>query len=300
MMGLEYFSFRDLWSPAFMIFMMAIVVLYTFVIGPWRHHFANSSPVSVSRQLVFFLAIVLLYLTQGGPLSLLGHLMFTFHMTNMALAYVLVPPMLIYGIPDWLWRSAFGARIWRPAIFRYIMHPIVSLLAFILLFSLYHIPSNHDWIMTHFTVHRIYFALLFVTSMAMWWHVYCPIPEWRRISHLLTLGYIFMGGLLLTPACVMIIFAGKPLFGVYNDPQVWAQAMGYCVSGNPAELLEKFDGPTFFNMLSVIDDQQLGGIIMKLLQEGVNIAALYSVFMQWYRRDRSREKDNVLEPVGAE
>jgi len=283
-----------------MIFMMAIVVLYTFVIGPWRHHFANSRPVPVSRQLVFFLAIVLLYLTQGGPLSLLGHLMFTFHMTNMAIAYVLVPPMLIYGIPDWIWRSAFGARIWRPGIFRYIMHPIVSLLAFILLFSLYHIPSNHDWIMTHFTVHRIYYALMFLTSLAMWWHVYCPIPEWRRMSHLLTLGYIFMSGLLLTPACVMIIFASKALFGVYNDPQVWAQAMGYCVSGNPAELLAKFNGPAFFNMLSTIDDQQLGGIIMKLLQEAVNIAALYSVFMQWYRRDRSREKDNVLEPVTAE
>jgi len=36
---------------------------------------------------------------------------------------------------------------------------------------------------------------------------------------------------------------------------------------------------------------------MKLLQEAVNIAALYSVFMQWYRRDRSRESDNVLEPT---
>ncbi|WP_372633010.1 cytochrome c oxidase assembly factor CtaG [Cohnella sp.] len=297
MMGLEYFSFGDLWSPAFMIFMMVIVVLYTFVVGPWRHHFAGSAPVSASRQLTFALAIALLYLTQGGPLSLLGHLMFTFHMTNMALAYMLVPPMLIYGIPDWLWRAAFGGDFWKKKIFRVLMNPIIGLLAFVMLFSLYHMPSNHDWIMTHFTIHRIYYALLFLSAMAMWWHVYCPIPEWRRMSHMLTLGYIFMSGLLLTPACVMIIFAGKPLFGVYNDPEVWAKAMGYCVSGDPAQLLSQFEGPKFFNMMSATDDQQLGGIVMKLLQEGINVAALYTVFMQWYRRDRSRDKDSVLEPA---
>ncbi|WP_239616110.1 cytochrome c oxidase assembly factor CtaG [Cohnella mopanensis] len=297
MWGLEYFSFRDLWSPLFMIFMMAIIVLYTFVIGPWRHRFAGSAPVSVSRQLAFWLSIVLLYLTQGGPLSLMGHLMFTFHMTNMAIAYILVPPMLIYGIPDWAWRRLFRANFWRGKVFRILMNPIICLGLFTLLFSFYHMPDNHDWIMTHYTVHRLYYALLLISSIMMWWHVYCPVPEWRRMSHMLTLGYIFMGGLLLTPACAMIIFASSPLFAVYNDPQVWVKAMGYCMSGDPSELLTKFEGPMFFNMMSGKDDQQLGGIVMKLLQEFVNAAALYTVFMQWYRRERAQEEDQTPTPI---
>ncbi len=299
MWGLEYFSFRDLWSPLFMIFMMAVIVLYTFIVGPWRHRFAGNRSVSILRQLSFILAIVLLYMTHGGPLSLLGHLIFTFHMTNMALAYVLVPPLLIYGIPDWLWRRMFQAKFWRLPVFRIIMNPIISLGLFTLLFSFYHMPHNHDWIMTHFTVHRIYYTALFLSSIMMWWHIYCPIPEWRRMSHMLTLGYIFMSGLLLTPACAMIIFANGPLFGVYNDPQVWVKAMGYCVSGDPAELLSKFEGPAFFNMMSAKDDQQLGGIVMKLLQEFVNSAALYAVFMQWYRTERARDDDNIPDPVAA-
>ncbi|RKP50130.1 cytochrome c oxidase assembly factor CtaG [Cohnella endophytica] len=299
MWGLEYFSFRDLWSPMFLVFMMAIVVLYTFVIGPWRHRFAGNEPVSVSRQLAFVFSIAVLYLTQGGPLNLLGHLMFTFHMTNMALSYILVPPLLIYGIPDWLWRKAFSANFWRLGVFRLIMNPIISLGAFTLLFSFYHMPDNHDWIMTHLAMHRFYYILLFVSAMMMWWHVYCPIPEWKRMSNLLTLGYVFMSGLLLTPACAMIIFASEPLFAVYNDPQVWVKAMGYCVSGDPAALLSKFHGPSFFNLMSGKDDQQLGGIVMKLLQEFVNAAALYAVFMQWYRRERAKEDDNVTDPIAA-
>ncbi|QMV43000.1 cytochrome c oxidase assembly factor CtaG [Cohnella cholangitidis] len=297
MWGLEYFSFRDLWSPLFMIFMMAIIVLYTFVIGPWRHRFAGSAPVSVSRQLAFLLAIVLLYLTQGGPLSLMGHLMFTFHMTNMALAYILVPPLLIYGIPDWLWRRIFQARFWRWRVFYILMNPVISMGLFTLLFSFYHMPDNHDWIMTHYTVHRIYYALLFLSATMMWWHVYCPIPEWRRMSHMLTLLYIFMSGLLLTPACAMIIFASGPLFGVYNDPQVWVKAMGYCMTGDPAEVLSQVGGPAFFNMMSGKDDQQLGGIVMKLLQEFVNAAALYTVFMQWYRKEREQDDEQPAAPA---
>lgn len=297
MMGLEYFSFSDLWSPKFMVFMMAVIVLYTFIIGPWRHRFVGSAPVSIPRQLSFVIAIVLLYLTQGGPLSLLGHLMFTFHMTNMALAYILVPPLLIYGIPAWLWRGMFRASFWRLGVFRIIMNPIISMFLFIMLFSFYHMPSNHDWIMTHYTVHTIYYALLFISSMMLSWHIFCPVPEWRRMSNLLSLGYIFLSSLLLTPACVMIIFANEPLFAVYNDPNVWVKAMGYCVSGDPAALLSKFEGPSFFNMMTGKEDQQAGGIIMKLLQEVVNAVALYTVFMQWYRRDRMSEEDNVLDPT---
>lgn len=293
MWGLEYFSFRDLWSPLFMAFIMAVIVLYAFVVGPWRQKFEGGEAVSWLRQSSFILAAILMYFTQGGPLSLLGHLMFTFHMTNMAISYMLVPPLLLYGIPGWLWRAMFSSKFWRP--FRILMNPIVSLGLFVLVFSFYHMPDNHDWIMTHFTVHTLFYIVLFISSVAMWWHVFLPVEEWRRISPLMTLLYIFLGGLLLTPACAMIIFAEDPMFAVYNDPQVWIKAMGYCVSGDPVAMLSKFEGgPAFFNLMSGHDDQQLGGIVMKLVQEFVNAFALYVVFMKWYRKERKHEDETPI------
>ncbi|RIE02232.1 cytochrome c oxidase assembly factor CtaG [Cohnella faecalis] len=290
MWGLEYFSFRDLWSPLFMAFMMAVAILYTFAVGPWREKFAGSEDVPFKRQFSFLLAIFLLYMTQGGPLSLLGHLMFSFHMTNMAISYVIVPPLLLYGIPAWLWRWMFGRAFWRPL--RFLMNPLVGLFMFNLVFSVYHMPGNHDYIMTHYSVHTAYYVLLLISAMIMWWHIHCPVPEWARLTPLWRLGYIFVNGLLLTPACVLIIFANTSLFSVYNDPEVWTKAMGYCVSGDPAALLAKFEGgPAFFNLLSPRDDQQLGGIIMKLVQEFVNVGALFVVFMGWYRSERAKEDD---------
>ncbi|WP_276356265.1 cytochrome c oxidase assembly factor CtaG [Cohnella caldifontis] len=291
MLGLEYFSFRDLWSPVFLVFMLAVGVLYTFVAGPWRTNFKHSSPVTIGRQVVFLLGVALLYLAQGGPLSLLGHLMFTFHMTDMAISYFIVPPMLIYGIPDWLWKWAFDRSFWRP--FRALMNPLIGLFLFNLLFSFYHMPNVHDWIMVHTTVHAAFYFVLFLAAMLNWWHVQCPVPEWARLTPLWRLGYIFGNSIVLTPACVLIIFASKPMFSVYSDPYVWAQAMRYCVSGDPARLLAEFKGgPAFFNLMSAQDDQQLGGILMKLLQEFINIGALFVVFNKWYRQDRERENEN--------
>jgi putative membrane protein len=293
MWGLEYFSFRDLWSPVFMVFMMAVGVLYTFVVGPWRTHFTGSATVPLKRQITFLLAVILLYFVHGGPLSLLGHLMFTFHMTDMAISYFVVPPMLLYGIPDWLWKWTFNRSFWRPL--RVFTNPVVALFLFNLMFSFYHMPDIHDWVMTHYRVHALFYFLLLVAAMLNWWQVHCPVAEWAPLTPLRRLGFIFLNGLLLTPACVMIIFAGQPLFAVYSDPNVWAKAMGYCVSGDPSVLLAKFKGPSFFNMLSIQNDQQLGGIIMKFLQEFINIGALFIVFMKWYKQDRAREDDPSLD-----
>ncbi len=298
MMGLEYFSFSELWSPVLLVFTMAVGVLYTFVVGPWRTHFKGNAPVPIPRQITFLIALFLLYLAQAGPLSLLGHLMFTFHMVDMAISYFIVPPMLIYSIPDWLWRWAFGRKFWHP--FRVLVHPLISLFLFNLLFSFYHMPNIHDWIMVHTTVHAWFYFVLFVTAMMNWWHVQCPIPEWVRLRPFVRIGYIFSNGLLLTPACAMIIFAGEPLFGVYNDPNIWAQAMKYCVSGDPAQLLAEFQGgPKFFNLMSAEDDQQLGGIVMKLLQEFMNIGALFVVFINWFRQEREKEDSGELDDAAG-
>jgi putative membrane protein len=273
-----------------MVFMMAVGVLYTFVAGPWRTHFNGSSPVPLKRQISFLLAVLLLYLCHGGPLNLLGHLMFTFHMLVMAVSYFIAPLLLIYGVPDWLWRWVFGRAFWRP--FRFLMNPLICLFLFNLLFSFYHMPNIHDWIMVHTTIHALFYFLLLVVAMMNWWHVQNPVPEWSRITPLQRLGYIFANGLLLTPACVLIIFANEPLFSIYSDPNVWAQAMQYCVSGDPSTLLAQFEGgPAFFNLMSAREDQQLGGIAMKLLQEFINIGALFVVFMKWYKQDRAQEDE---------
>lgn len=166
----------------------------------------------------------------------------------------------------------------------FLAHPVVAALLFNGLFSLYHIPVIHDYVMLHFTVHRIYYIVLFLTSALMWWTLINPLPEHRMASGLGKIGFIFLNMVLLTPACGLIIFADHPLYATYSDPETWARAMGYCISGDPSVLLQNFGGPAFFEMMSPKVDQQVGGIAMKFIQEFIFASMLAYVFYHWYKK----------------
>ncbi|MFD0712779.1 cytochrome c oxidase assembly factor CtaG [Paenibacillus sp. GCM10027626] len=298
MLGLEYFSFEEQWSPLFFFFMAAVVILYFYLVGPWKEKHAAAAPTVTGKQKFQFIsAAALFYLAQGGPLDLLGHLTFTFHMSSMAISYLIVPPLLLLSIPEFLWKAAFGHSFWRKL--RVFMNPIFTLLAFNIIFSLYHVPLVHDYVMTHYTIHRLYYVVLFVTSMMMWWQIVAPVQEWARLVDVKKMAYIFANGLLLTPACALIIFADSTLYATYNDPQVWVKAMGYCVAGDPSYLLEKFNGPSFFNIMKPLEDQQTGGVIMKLIQEIMYGAILAYVFKQWYKREHADSDDDLPNPGPA-
>lgn len=298
MLGLEYFSFEDLWSPIVFFACAALTILYFYVIGPWREkHYPLEAKVSAKSKLWFVLGISLYYLCQGGPLELLGHLTFTFHMTNMSITYLIVPPLILLGTPAFIWRRLFSGSFWRP--FRWMMHPLLTLVLFNMLFSIYHVPAVHDYVMVHFTVHRIYYFGMLIAAFMMWWQIVSPVGEWGRLTDVKKMGYVFANGVLLTPACALIIFAGSPLYAMYNDPEVWANAMGYCVSGDTSLLLEQFQGPSFFNFLPALEDQQLGGIVMKLVQEFMYGLILAYVFFHWYRREHSDSDMPTPEPTGS-
>jgi len=297
MLGLEYFSFSDLWSPWFLMLMIVITAAYFVIIGPLRTRFAEEGTTRLGQKICFMTGMVLFYLAQGGPISFLSHLMFTFHMLAMALSYIIVPPLIILGIPTWLWRSLFRYRQLHKL--KFLMHPIFTAVLFNALFSLYHVPAVHDYVMLHFVVHRIYYVVLLITSMMMWWPILSPIPG-GKLQDVSKMAYIFVNSVLITPACALIIFAGEPMYATYNDPNIWAQAMGYCFSGDPKVLLELFDGPTFFNILDPMQDQQVGGIMMKFIQEIVNGSALAYIFYHWVRRESRDDDMDELPIMGSE
>ncbi|OAB45438.1 cytochrome c oxidase assembly factor CtaG [Paenibacillus glacialis] len=290
MLGLEYFSVADLWSPLFLVFMLLITVGYLLVVGPLSEKFEGAKPVSWMKKSMFIMGIFMLYLAQGGPVSLLGHMMFSFHMLTMALSYLVAPPLIMMGLPEWLWRALVKVNPLRSL--KFLAKPVVAALLFNGLFSLYHIPAIHDYVMLHFNVHRLYYIVLLITAMLMWWTLLNPLPESTKGSSVGKMGYIFLNMVLLTPACGLIIFASQPLYATYSDPNIWAEAMGYCISGDPAAILDKFGGPTFFNLMSPQVDQQVGGILMKFIQEIIFASILAYVFFNWYKKE-NREDDDM-------
>lgn len=290
MFSIDMFGFRAMWSPLFFICLLAITVLFFILSHYKRNWFKETEPLKRSEAILFITAIILLYFTKGGPLDLLGHLMFYAHMIQMAVLYLVIPPIFVVAIPNWMWRKVLNISIIKP-LFSFFTKPLIALILFNGLFSFYHIPLIFDAIKMNMWFHAGYTILLFLFAIFMWWPLINRLPEYQSINGLMKVGYIFANGILLTPACALIIFADAPMYATYSDPSAWMQALKLCVPGTTLASLN-LSGPEVFNSMSLLEDQRLGGVIMKIIQEIVYGVVLAQTFFSWYRKEQE-ESDNT-------
>lgn len=281
------FRFQDLWSPVLIFLLILFSVIYLVFVGPLRHRFPGSKPVPAKKQIAFLLGLLFLYISFGSPLYVIGHLMFSVHMVQMAFSYLIAPLLLLYGIPGWLLEPWFFKKP-VSSIVKFITKPVLAILLFNAVFQIYHLPFVFDTVMTNYTIQKIFESTLFIAAVWMWWPVFCPIQKWDRLTYMQKVFYIYANGALLTPACALLAFSRSPVYETYSNPEVWAQALSLCIAGDtpiPKNLFQTF------SPLSPLLDQQAGGVIMKVIQEIVyGFAVIYTVIL-WVKEKKENKKD---------
>ena len=126
---------------------VAVTAGYFLLTGPLSSRFEGSAPVSAGRKTLFVGGMLTFYLAQGGPIELLGHTMFSFHMVSMAMSYLMAMPLLILGIPVWMWRAFDKVNPFKKLGF--LARPIVARFCLMACFLLSH-PVIHDFVMLNF------------------------------------------------------------------------------------------------------------------------------------------------------
>lgn len=299
-LDLQIFGFRALWSPYFFVFIVGLCLAYYLITVRFRHHFGAEERPTGKQQVFFYTGMVLLYAVKGAPVDLLSHIMLTAHMAQLATYFLVFPIFMIKGIPVWIW-DWFVHLPGIRSVVKLLTKPIISLLLFNTLFSLYHIPAIFNFSKENQIAHTLFGLIILVAAFIVWFPILTPLKEFNTLSPLLKIGYIFANGVLITPACVLIIFADVPLYAAYSQNGAWMQALALCV---PPDVLQglsySISGPEMFSPMSIMEDQQLGGIIMKLMQEITYGIILGSVFFSWFTRE-SLKVDPLpeAEPDGA-
>lgn len=288
-MPISIFGFPALWSPYYLAVLVLITILYFMLTIKWKDKFKDSEPLKTKEAVLFVSGMVLLYIIKGSPTDLLGHIIFSMHMVQMAFLLLLVPPLLIMGVPSWVWRKFINLPIVKP-LFHFFTKPMLALILFGLVFSFYHIPLVFDFVKTSTSIHAAVNGILFISAIFYWWPVVNNLEGSYKFHGLKKLGYLFGLSVLMTPACALIIFSSSPFYATYSDGEAWLQAMALCV---PAGTLSQLNlsGPELFTNMSTVEDQRTGGIVMKVLQELVFTVFLWLVFYEWLRN----ENDNADE-----
>lgn len=289
------FGFKALWSPYFLSLLIIITASFFLITGKYREKFKDSKPLTTKQAVLFLMAMILLYAIKGSPLDLMGHLMFYIHGITMVILVFLIPPLFIYAVPSWLWRSILGIKTVN-RLFKLFTKPVISILLFNGFFSFYHVPIIFDNIMQNLYLHAGYSILLFVTATFMWWNLLSPLPEYQPLMGIKKVGYLFVNGMMLTPACALIIFSDNPLYATYYDPNVWGKVMSLCVGTDTFSSLN-LSGPELFSSMPLIYDQRLGGVLMKIIQEIIYAFVLGHVFFEWYRKDQEESDQLIKQPL---
>ncbi|WP_044337515.1 cytochrome c oxidase assembly factor CtaG [Rossellomorea aquimaris] len=294
-MPLGIFGFMALWSPFFLLALAFITVVYFLITIKWRDSFKESKKLTRKEATYFILSMVLLYGIKGSPVEIMSTILFSAHMAQMALLYLVVTPLLVLGIPKWVWKAAVELPVVKQ-VFKFMTKPLISLLSFNIIFSIYHIPLVFDNVRTDATLHGLATIILFLLALFMWWPLLNPVDDDIDLSGLKRIGYILGSAVLLTPACGLIIFAENPLYAPYYDPQEFLKALALCVPVTTLEGLT-LTGPELFTDMSTQNDQQLGGVIMKIVQEIVFGVMLFNLFFQWYRKDQEKQEKLSYDPI---
>ena len=290
-MHLGIFGFFALWSPLFIITILFMTAVYFLITVKWRSRFKESEPLTIKQASFFLLSMILLYAIKGSPVEVMSTMLFSVHMTQMATLYLVFTPILILGIPSWVWKKVIKVPVVK-SIFSFATKPLIALVAFNIIFSIYHIPAVFDNVRTDVTLHGLFTFILFILAVFMWWPLLNPAQSLNDLHGLKKIGYILGSAVLLTPACGLIIFADNPLYATYYDPTEWLKALALCVPAGTLSGLS-LSGPELFTSMTLEHDQQLGGVIMKIIQEIVFGYVLASLFFQWYKKDQAEADQSI-------
>lgn len=228
-----------------------------------------NEPAATGRQKAFFYGgLLLLWLAADWPLhDLAERSSFSAHMVQHLLLSFVVPPMLLLGIPKWLYRRMLAPR-WIFSLVRFLTKPVVALLIFNGVVAITHWPALVDLSVRSDLAHLSLHWILIGSSLIMWMPVVGRLPELPRLSEPAAMFYLFLQSVLPTVPASFLTFADAPVYHAYEGL------------------------PHLFGW-STLEDQRIAGLIMKLGGGLLLWSIITYVFFRWNARETSGHVDEV-------
>jgi putative membrane protein len=205
----------------------------------------------------FIAAVVIFYLTLASPISALaaGYL-FSAHMLQHLLLLLVVPALVLLGLPESNNRRAFR------------LPPFIAWLAGLSAMWVWHERTLCDAAATMATVRTIQTISFIVLGLMFWSPIASPNMD-RRLPTLLGVAYLFSACVGCTILGILITFApAGAVCPVYLHP---VDRLG---------ILQLIRGRWGMNPAV---DQKVGGLLMWVPACGIYVSGIMALLLRWYR-----------------
>ena len=223
------------------------------------------TPVITRKQLAWLvLGVVTLWVASDWPMHDIGEeYLFSVHMWQHMLLTYAVPPIFLLATPEWLARVVLGRGLAK-RVFYTLARPVPAALIFNALILFTHWAGMVNASVGNALVHYLVHAALVSSAFLLWTPVCGPLPE-LRISYPAQMLYLFVTSIIPTVPAGWMTFAEGAIYSSYDIPQ------------------------RMFGM-SVTTDQQMAGLLMKLVAGGFLWVVITLRFFQWAARFSDTDK----------
>jgi cytochrome c oxidase assembly factor CtaG/cytochrome c2 len=227
----------------------------------------GAARVIAPRQAIGFAAgMAILFAALVSPVHEMSEQLLSAHMVQHLLLMFAAPPLLVYGRPviAFLWAFPPGGRkrvgrwwsgLGLGRLFEALMHPFLVWVLYCGSFVTWHLPRLYEWALRDENVHTAEHLCFFVTSL-MFWSLVIEFSERRRLGYGATLLLIVHTAILSGLPGALIALAPRPIYPAY--------AGGVAAWG-----------------MTLMQDQQLAGVIMWIPAGLAYLAAAAFVFVRW-------------------
>lgn len=237
-----------------------LTLLYFLAVGPLRPQVAPNEPYPTRHVKWFLASLAVLYLAVGSPLDTLSErYLFSLHMVQHNLLMFTYPALLLRGLPDWLLRPfmEFAPVRW---LLRTFTNPVLALGLFTFIFTAWHVPALYELTLRDRSIHFFEHASIIGSALLFWWPILSPLPEVPRMHPGQQMLYAVAMMIVQTPVFFYLTFLQEPHY------------------------------PTYINAIRIVsltpfEDQQLGGILMKINTMIVAFWLFGAAFWTWYRSE---------------
>jgi putative membrane protein len=253
------------YAPHFDVWAVVVILAggYWWAERRFRPRFAASSgPATRKQWRSWYLGVFFIWLASDWPIhNLAEETLFTAHMIEHMIIGYIVPPLLLNGMSRWLADATLGSR-WVLPWLKPLAHPVVGFFSFNIMMVAVHWPAAVNWQLEGSVTHLLYHGVLFATGVLMWLPVCSPTPAIPRLSQPMQMLYLFLNTLLPTVPASFITFSHIPLYPIYGDgPSTWG--------------------------LTLVSDQVIAGIIMKIGGGFLLIGRILAIWLQYNRDERT-------------
>jgi putative membrane protein len=262
--------------PSVLIGCLALAAGYAYAVGPMARRLGWREVIPERwRVASWSLGLALIFLSLNGPLHALSdRYLFSAHMAQHMALMLIAPPLLIMGLPPALVRRAVRERrLLRAG--RLLTHPAVAFVTYNVVFIGWHFPAAYNAALVNHDLHIVQHLMFMATATMMWWPVVAPVPELERLPDgPLLMIYVFALGI---PSTILSAF----------------------ITMSEGVLYPFYEAAPRISVLSPLEDQRLGGLLMWIPGMLIFWVAISAVWFRWTRDEYAEWRREAREAAAA-